>query len=301
MLKFIPLSRSRQQAFVGGAVLALSLIWSSLGGAQNEPAHPGGDDKPQAQHQAKRRAGGQGTGSQMPGMKMPDMSGEKHDSAWWFDNYTRGQKQAAGGQDMAHGEGGMPGMAGMTKGNVDAGSMAGDASSSSKGMASDVDLMGMLEDDMGLLGARAVGVVGSMNMKGIGEMKTASSTPGIPGVSQLYHIGATGFFLNQSGHIALTTKQRAALNRTKQKAALRKFTSQRRIEEAEQELWELTGGDELNAARVQAAVQAIANLRSEQRIAFIQSVGEAAKVLTDEQHQILLGTMQTDASGASDH
>ena len=112
----------------------------------------------------------------------------------------------------------------------------------------------------------------------------------------MYHIGATGFFLNHSEHITLSTKQQAALNVVQRKALLSKFTAQRKIEEAEQELWELTGADEPDAAPIQAKVQAIAKLRGEQRMAFIQSVGEAAKVLTDEQRQMLLGTTKPDAA-----
>jgi Spy/CpxP family protein refolding chaperone len=125
---------------------------------------------------------------------------------------------------------------------------------------------------------------------GMNEMARTSAMPGVPGVSRLYHIGATEFFLNHPEHITLTTKQQAALNRLKQKALLSKSTVQRKIEEAEQELWELTGADEPDIAQIQVKVQAIEKLRGEQRLAFIQSVGEAATVLTDEQRQMLLGT-----------
>ena len=130
-------------------------------------------------------------------------------------------------------------------------------------------------------------------------MATSSAMPGVPGVSRLYHIGATEFFLNHPEHITLTTKQQVALNRMKQKALLSKSTAQRKIEQAEQELWELTGADEPDAAQIQATVQAIEKLRGEQRMAFIQSVGEAAKVLTDEQRQMLLGTTEPDSSRAN--
>ena len=231
-------------------------------------------------------------------MKMPGMSGQKPESAWWFDNYTRGQKQQdMGGKGMAHGEGGMAGMTGMTKGKMDAGSMAGDRSSSGRGMINDVDLMGMMDDDMGLMGAVAIGGAGSKSMKGMGEMKMASSLPGSPGVSHMYHIGATGFFLNHSEHVSLSTEQQTALNVIKRKALLSMFTAQRKIDEAEQELWELTGADEPDDAGIQAKVQAIEKLRGDQRMAFVQSVGEAAKVLNDEQRQMLLGT--TDPAAAA--
>ena len=131
------------------------------------------------------------------------------------------------------------------------------------------------------------------------DMARSSSLPGVPGVSRLCHVGATGFFLNQPEHITLTTKQQVALNRMKQKSLLSKSTAQRKIEEAEQELWELTGADEPDAALIGAKVQAIERLRGEQRIAFIRSVAEAARMLSDEQRQRLLGITESDALRAN--
>ncbi len=295
MSKFINLAKSPQQLFIGGAVLTLGLIWPFLSTAQNKSDQAKGS-KPHAQHQEKQPAGGQDAGSQKPGMKMPGMSGQKQESAWWFDNYTRGQKPDTGGKGMAHGEGGMAGMTGMTKGKMDAASMAGDGSSSGRGTMDDVDLMGMMDDDVGMMGAVAIGGARSKSLKGMDEMKMTSSQPGTPGVSHIYHIGATGFFLNHSEHLTLSTKQQAALNVVQRKALLSKFTTQRKIEEAEQELWELTGADEPDAAPIQSKLQTIEKLRGEQRMAFIQSVGEAAKVLTDEQRQMLLGTTEPAAA-----
>ena len=295
MSKFKTLAKSPQQVFIGGAVLAVGLIWPFLSTAQNK-SDQAKDSNPHAQHQEKQPAGGQGAGGQKQGMKMPGMSGQKQDSAWWFDNYTRGQKQDMGGKGMAHGAGGMAGMTGMTKDKMEAGSMAGDGSSSGMKIMDDGDLMGMMDDDISMMGAIAIGGAGSQSMKGVGEMKMASSLPGSPGVSRLYHVGATGFFLNHSEHITLSTRQQAALNVVQRKALLSKFTAQRKIEEAEQELWELTGADEPDTAQIQATVQAIEKLRGEQRMAFIHAVGEAAKLLTEEQRQILLGTTEPAAA-----
>lgn len=263
---------SRLQMVVGGALLAIGLTWPFASTAQK--SDKAGDSNPHAQHKAKQPAGER------------DLGGQKQGSAWWFDNYSRGQKQDMDGKVVTHGEGGMGGM----KDSMETDSMEGDASSSGMGMMDDVDLMGMMEDDRGMMGSVAIGGAGSKSMKGMGEMKMASSLPGSPGVSHIYHIGATGFFLNHSEQITLSTKQQAALNVVKQKALLSKFTAQRKIEEAEQELWELTGADEPDDAQIQATVQSIEKLRGEQRMALIQSVGEAAKVLTDEQRQMLLGT-----------
>ena len=130
------------------------------------------------------------------------------------------------------------------------------------------------------------------------DIAASSTLPGIPGLSRLYHIGATGFFLNHAEHITLTIKQQAALNRLKQKSLLSKSTAQRNVDQAEQELWELTGAHEPDLAQIQAKVEAIEKLRGEQRMAFIGSVGAAAKILTDEQRQMLLGAMEHDSHGA---
>ncbi len=123
----------------------------------------------------------------------------------------------------------------------------------------------------------------------------SSAMPGIPGLSRLYHIGATGLFLNHADHIALTAKQQAALNVIKQKTLLSKATAQRKIDEAEQDLWELTGADKPDIVQIQAKVESIEKLRGEQRMAFIESVGKAAKVLSNDQRQTLLGSKKSDA------
>lgn len=283
MRKFKNVPTARLTVIIGGSVLALGLIWPLMGIAQVK-SNKATDPDPHAQHKDKQPADDQNLG------------GQKQGSAWWFDNYTRGQRHDLGGKGMAHGEAGMGGMTGMTKDKMDAGSMARDSGSSGMGMKDGVDLMGMMDGDLGLMGVIAIGGTGSKSMKALGEMKMVSSLPGSPGVSHIYHIGATGFFLNHSEHITLSTKQQAALNVIKQKALLSKFTAQRKIDEAEQELWELTGADEPDAAEIEAQIQEIEKLRGKQRMVFIQSVGEAAKVLTDEQRQMLLGATEPDAT-----
>jgi hypothetical protein len=294
MLKFICLPQPCQQVFLGGAVLALSLMCSPLSGAQNKSDQVKNDDKPHAHHQDR-----QPTDKPMPGMKMPGVRGQT-ESAWWYDNYVRSQKQQSQVKGMAA-DGDMAGMPGMKTDKNGAESTTGDHGSPDVGTMDDVDLMGMMNTDLNLMGTLLPAHKGSNRRTDLGELKTSSSLPGTPGVSHIYHIGATGFFLNHSEQIALSIKQRAALNVVQRKALLNKFTARRKIEEAEQQLWELTGTDEPDDSQIQLAVQAIEKLRGAQRIAFIQSVGEAAKVLTAEQHQILLGTMKPDASGTSDH
>jgi len=75
--------------------------------------------------------------------------------------------------------------------------------------------------------------------------------------------------------------------------------AQRRIDQAEQELWMLTGSDRPDSMTLETKVREIERLKGDQRIAFIRSVGEAARVLTDDQRAALLGTGRT-WGGAND-
>ena len=116
-----------------------------------------------------------------------------------------------------------------------------------------------------------------------------SALPGFPGASHLYHIGSTGFFLDHSEHITLTAEQQKSLNQLKQDSALAEDTAKRKIDQAEQELWQLTGTDQPDAGKIEAKISEINKLRGDERLGFIRSVGEAAKVLTDEQRKSLAG------------
>jgi hypothetical protein len=206
------------------------------------------------------------------------------------------QKQGMSGM-AGQGMGGMMGMDGMMMAGM-GGQKQGAAGMGGQGMAS----MGMMEDDgMEMMGMMGLGSMGQAGMKGMGKMKTASGLPGFPGASHIYHIGATGFFLDHPEHIALTTEQQTALNRFKQKALLEKSSSQRKIDEAEQELWTLTSSDRPDAATIEAKVREIEKLRGDQRLTFIRTVGEAAKVLTDDQRKTLLGMSDNKANKAPAH
>ena len=95
-------------------------------------------------------------------------------------------------------------------------------------------------------------------------------------------------------HITLTVEQQARLNQLKEAALLEQSTFDRRIGQAEQELWVLTGSDTPDAAKIEAKAREIEKLRADQRIAFIRAVGSAATLLTDEQRRQLTGTMPPD-------
>jgi hypothetical protein len=165
--------------------------------------------------------------------------------------------------------------------------------------------MGMMEESgmemMGMMGMGSMNQAGRPGMKSMDKMKKAAALPGFPGASHIYHIGATGFFLDHPEHIKLTTQQQTTLNGLKEKALLDKSTSQRKIDEAEQELWALTASDRPDAAKIDAKVREIEKLRGDQRLAFIRAVGEAAKVLTDEQRKTLLGETADKAPAHAGH
>ena len=115
-----------------------------------------------------------------------------------------------------------------------------------------------------------------------------SALPGVPGVSHLYHIGTTGFFLDQA-QIRLSPYQQSALRQVMERALLERGNADRGIDQAEQELWALTGAG-TDAARVEAKIAEIERARTSQRIQFIRAVGEAIEVLTPEQRSALVGT-----------
>ncbi len=134
------------------------------------------------------------------------------------------------------------------------------------------------------------GMPGKMDAAGSTSTTVPSDLPDVPGAPRIYHVGATGFFLDYTGMITLTADQQAALSEIKEKSIGDTGAAQRRIDQAEQELWLLTGSDQPDAVALEAKVREIEGLKGDQRIAFIRSVGEAARVLSDDQRAALLGT-----------
>jgi hypothetical protein len=208
------------------------------------------------------------------------------------------QAQTAPGKDgMPMGKGmkglGMEGMMEKMMGKGGMSNMSGMSGQDGTGMM-DMDRMEM----MGMMGMAPKSMPG---MKGMGKMQMKAALPGFPGASHIYHVGATDFFLDHPDHITLTAMQQTDLGRIKEKALLAKASAQRKIEEAEQELWGLTASDQPEAAKIEAKIREIEKLRGDQRLAFIRAVGDAAKVLSDEQRQALLGTGVGKADKADPH
>ena len=198
-----------------------------------------------------------------------------------------------------------PAMPGMTPG---AGGAMGMGDMKMGGMAKDPSGSGPMPG--GGMTGMMTGMMGMMNqMMGMSAMPAASpgmapsvpqsALPGFPGVSHLYHIGSTGFFLDHAEHISLSTDQQAALNKIKEQALAAKTSADRQIEQAEQEMAALTSADQPDSAKIEAKVSDIEKLRTNERLAFIRAVGEAANRLTDDQRKFLTGAMQSAAPSPS--
>lgn len=177
--------------------------------------------------------------------------------------------------------GGMKGMGGMSDG--------------SGGMG-----MGMMSGKMGMMGRNPAMKSSMGGMSSMSGMSMQSALPGFPGASHLYHIGETGFFLDHPQHITLTDDQQLQLNKVKEAALLATATAERKIDEAEQQLWILTAEAEPDIKKIEAKAKEIAQLTVDSRIAFIRSVGEAAGLLTQEQRQTLVG-MATPSGADTGH
>lgn len=143
---------------------------------------------------------------------------------------------------------------------------------------------------MGMDSMEMAGMMGMSPMGGGSPAAMAQSAlPGFPGASHLYHIGATGFYLDHPQHIALTLEQQAGLNQAKQQAAFAKSTADLAAAQVEQELWMMTAADQPDAAKIEAKIRENEKIRGDERLAFIRAVGEASKLLTDEQRKSLTG------------
>ena len=149
-------------------------------------------------------------------------------------------------------------------------------------------------------------------MAGVDEsrsMVALSRLPGFPGASHIYHIGASGFFLDHGALVDLSMEQRKQLAQVQEQSVLEQASFDRSIDQAEQERWVLTSAGEPEAASVEEKVRHIADLSAEQRLSFIRSVGEAAALLAEEQRRILVGDLGAafeahgggDTSSAHDH
>ena len=304
MEKLKTLSTNRLAVFVGGAVLALLVAWPFVGNAQDKP-DKAKDPDPHAQHKDKPTSGDQTLASQLAELRAKvtklEAALEKSQPAGMTGMADKPSGMAMGGKS-----GTKPSMAGMGDDGGEMGAMGANKKPSGGMGMMDMDKMGMgamggekadmgmmdmdMMEMMGMMGMAPKSAGGMGGMKSMGKMQMKAALPSFPGASHIYHVGATDFFLNHPEHITLTSKQKGDLGRLKEKAVLAKTSAQRKIDEGEQELWILTSADEPDAAKIEAKIREIEVMRGDQRMALIRTVGAAAKLLTDEQRQTLLGT-----------
>ena len=184
--------------------------------------------------------------------------------------------------DMADRKGGGMGMKmkGMNK-------MKMSPESGQKQMTSGSGMMGM--DMMKMMGM----MHGNSMMGGKMGGMPQSVLPGFPGISHIYHIGATGFFLDHAEHfdteqLGLSFDQKQLLESVSAKSDKAQKDYQEKIEGKEKEIWNLTGSDEPNLKVIAAKIKEVESVNAEKRIAFIKAVGEAASLLTEEQRKALV-------------
>ena len=243
-----------------------------------------------------------GGGAMPPSGGMPMMGDDKDEMAMMMSKMDNmmgmmgkmmggmgGGAMPASGAPMAPAASGGMGGGGMGMGMMDKmmGGMGGGA------MPAGAPAAGMSGGGMGMMAMDKMEMAGMMGMTGMGGGAGAampqSALPGFPGASHLYHLGATGFFLDHQQHIALSTQQKMMLNQAKEQAALDKASVNRSVQEAEQDLWMLTAADQPDNAQIEAKVGEIEKLKGDARLRFIAAIGEASKLLTDQQRQILTG------------
>jgi Spy/CpxP family protein refolding chaperone len=133
-------------------------------------------------------------------------------------------------------------------------------------------------------------------MSGMPGQSTSMSEPKTADAPHLLHVGAKDFFLDRARNIGLTPEQKASLQKIKSDAMQQRLTSQKQIDVAEQELWELTSADQPDTAQIDSKVQQIAKLKGDQQMALIHCVTDATKVLNAQQKEAAVKSMATGSS-----
>ncbi|WP_437656830.1 periplasmic heavy metal sensor [Sorangium sp. So ce1182] len=116
------------------------------------------------------------------------------------------------------------------------------------------------------------------------------ATPGLPGggAPHVYHAGAEDFFLGRAAALGLSTDQQNQLAALRERALLAFATTQRQLDQAEQDLWVLTSAERPDAAKVEAKLSEISRLSARQRMDYIRAVGDAVGILSDAQRKAVV-------------
>ncbi len=209
---------------------------------------------------------------------------------------ARNRKRLAGESQPAMGMEGrsteMGGMGGSTQGGmVGAKRMRNDGTPMPESGCCGMGSMGKpMTGPMAVRSSRMPGVMrhddgGSMARGASASSARSGSTPA--GTPSLMHAGAKDFFLDDAHHITLSAEQKASLEKIKANAGQQKSAFDMQINEAQQDLWRLTGAGQPNLGQIDEKVQQIARLRADQQSAYIHAVADAANVLTPEQQRAI--------------
>lgn len=148
----------------------------------------------------------------------------------------------------------------------------------------------------------AMGPMGKVRL--LGHPPTTNAAGGLPGATgapHLYHVGAEGFFLEQGTAIGLTADQQAKLSAIKEKADVAYTATQRKLDDAENDLWTLTSAETPDAVKIDAKISEIGRLTAQQRMDRVRAIGTAVAVLSDAQRKavVALGPTFAPAPGSS--
>lgn len=274
---------TRKNTFLVMSVGLLTALAASAAFGQSGQSASSGDPALHAAHQQHQQAGTQQAATDQTKVLVDQIAELRAQVARLEAALIQGHKQAS--QPMAPSAPMAPAQGmGMMDDAMEMGGMGAQPAATSGGMPMGGSPMG---SGMGMEKMMGSGKMGQMPMASM----LVSALPGFPGTSHLYHVGATGFFLDHPEHISLTTDQQMKLGELREKTLMEQATAQRKIEQAEQELWDLTGSDTPDASKIEAKVREVEKLRGDQRLAFIRAVGSAAQVLTDDQRKQLAGLL----------
>ncbi len=131
----------------------------------------------------------------------------------------------------------------------------------------------MADDKMGSMPG------GAMASKPTSQMSDSEMTE----TPALLHLGAKDFFLDQAQHIGLTPEQKVSLEKVKSASVGDRAATQKQVDVAQQELWQLTSADQPNTPEIDVKVREIAKMQADEQLTFIHAVSTASGLLTPEQ------------------